>query len=88
MLNPVGNSVHYGDSLLILRLKTNLPAQFHRNIIKGIHVAMKMSLLAEDLTKDEKDALIGLNDMLTQLIPSESHLEKVYLSKEIIQSNS
>jgi hypothetical protein len=77
-LNSLGSTVHYGDNALILRLKTNHPALLHNGIIKGFHAAMKMSLLVDDLTKEEKDGLIALQEMLFQMIPSELHFEKAY----------
>lgn len=83
MLNPLGPSVHYADNSLIIRLKTGNPAFVHSNIFKGVQTAMKLALLAEDLTKEEKDSLIVLNDMLTQMLPNEAHFEKSYRLAEM-----
>jgi hypothetical protein len=76
MLNSLENTCHYSDTHLIVRLKTNSPAHLHSNILKGLQVAMKMSLLVEELTKEEKDNLLALSEMLTQLMPSEAGLER------------
>lgn len=81
-LNAIGNAVHYGDQSLIFRLKTLTPANFHRGIIRGIQVSMKMSLLAEDLTKEEKDSLNALIEFLTQMTPNEAHFEQAYKMQE------
>jgi hypothetical protein len=78
MLNSIGTAVHYADAALIIRLKTMNPALLHKNIIQGINVAMKLSLLVEDLTKEEKDFLLGLNEMVTLMTPNETHLECSY----------
>jgi hypothetical protein len=83
MLNRLGPSVHYADNSLIIRIKTGNPAFIHSNIIRGIQTSMKLALLAEDLTKEEKDALIVLNDMLTHMIPKEAHFESAYRLQEM-----
>lgn len=78
MSNIVGNTVHYGETALIIRLKTLTPAHLHHNIAKGISAALKLSLLAEDLTKEEREGLLALQEMAFQMIPSELHYDKAY----------
>lgn len=71
-----GPAVNYGDSALILRLKTASPAHLHSSLMKGINVALKMSLSAEDVTTEDKDSLASLTELLLQIIPSEIVLER------------
>jgi hypothetical protein len=71
-----GTVVHYGEDLLILRLRTATPNTLHAQIMKGITVAQKMAFLADDVTKEDKDALLALNEVMSQILPSESALEK------------
>jgi hypothetical protein len=85
MLNKIGPTVHYGDNALILRLNTKAPAHLHLNFIKGLNVAQKMALLAEDVTLEEKEALLALNEVLSLLMPSEEMLERSMAARQLLQ---
>jgi hypothetical protein len=73
-----GPAVHYGDSSLILRIKTATPAHMHNSLMKGINTALKLSLVTEDVTNEERDSLTSLTEVLLQILPSELALERAY----------
>lgn len=77
MNSNTGPVVHYGEHSLILRLKTQIPAHLHMSLLKGLIVSQKLALLAEDLTREEKDSILSLNEILSLLMPPEAVLEKV-----------
>lgn len=82
MKNHTGIVAHYGDTHLIFRLKTADPAHLHKNIMLGLNVAQKLALLAEDLTKEEKEAILALNELSTMLLPQETCLEMMQQERE------
>ena len=82
MKNNVGLTAHYGDSHLLLRLKTQQPADLHRKLLHGLQLAQKLGFLAEDLTRDEKEALLALNEVATLLLPCDTCLEMLQKDRE------
>jgi hypothetical protein len=62
--------------MLILRIQTAIPAHFHAQLLQALVTANMLALQADSVTKEQKDSLVVLNELLGQLLPSGAILEQ------------